>query len=129
MIRASRGKEVLSSILTLQRCRYHLKLRSLFTLSNVASVRNISIMGKTCKSPCPINAKGNRCRSLRRRSGRILEGSCAEVACCRGRFAKLFICCRKTTESRYLVLEKFLIKILVIVNRAGIYVLSTARHY
>lgn len=125
LIRVSRGK-VFLSILTSQWCRCHLKLRSSFIMLNIASVRNISIMGKTYKSPCTINAKGNR-RSLSDQEG-SLKDRAEVVRCCWQVFAKLFTC-RKTTESRFVVLEKFLIKISVIVNHVTIYVLSTARHY
>lgn len=121
LIRASRGK-VFLSILTSQRCRCHLKLRSSFIMLNVASVRNINIMGKTCKSPCTINAEGNR-RSLQEES--LKDRTIAW--CCRQVFAKFFTC-RKTIESRFVVLEK-LLKISAVVNHVTIYVLSTARHY
>lgn len=114
------------SILTSGRqCRSHLKLRTPFMPLNDASERNISIMGKTCKSPCAINAEGNHRRSLQR--PRSFEGAGIRARASRWVFAKLLTCRQETTGSRFVALEKFLTEISAIVNHTAIYVSPTAR--
>lgn len=120
LIRASRGK-VFLSILTSQRCRCHLKLRSSFIMLYVASVRNINIMGKTCKSPCTINAEGNR-RSLQEES---LKDRTV-TWCCRQIFEILYL--SEDNRITFCRSRKVIRKDLS-VNHVTIYVLSTARYY
>lgn len=80
------------SILTSRRCRSHLKLQTPFILLNDASERNISIMGKTCKSLGAVNAKENYRRSfdedwwiaLRESTGSAIQPTdFREITCCR----------------------------------------------